>query len=503
MIGMRARRYACLVATALVAALAYPVAAAAEPVEEGAVVSTPLPSPQGPWGHLTQEEIEKAEPLPIVTLPGSPPAAEESPVTTFEEPEPTPSRTAAVGAQTAALEGIEITAAESTAFPNDVNGKLIAVFQWREGGATKNKTVSCSASVVSSPRDNLIVTAGHCAIDPDTAGAAINSETIFIPGFRNGEKPPFGKFRVNTYAIPKAWETSAVPGSRPNEGADVAFMELRDNERGESVEEAVGLSMGIAFDQPCNQLYTQYGYPAEYPYSGEFLYSHVAPFAGADTAAGFTPVPMKIASDFTRGSSGGPWVAGPITAPTVLSVTAYGYAEQPGYLYGPYFGEAAKKAYAAITSSVIPAGIEESCTALPIIPPPTPTTTPPTQTVPPAPTPEPETTPPPVTLRVTQVRTRADGSAVLTANVSTAGILKLSGTAVRGKSLDTPAGGKYRLVVATRGATNRALRHAGKVKVGVSVAFSASGKTKRVSKKIALSRPAVARAAQQRAARSH
>ena len=91
---------------------------------------------------------------------------------------------------------------------------------------------------------------------------------------------------------------------------------------------------------------------------------------------------------------------------------------------------------------------------------------------------------------------------MLSAKVSTAGMLSLSGTAVRAETVTTPGGGQYRLVVAPKGPTNRKLRQVGKAKVGVKVAFSASGKTKRVTKKIALSRPAVARAAEQRPVRS-
>jgi hypothetical protein len=109
----------------------------------------------------------------------------------------------------------------------------------------------------------------------------------------------------------------------------------------------------------------------------------------------------------------------------------------------------------------------------------------------------------PVTLKVTRVRRRANGSAVLTAKVSTAGMLKLSGAAVRAESLDTPAAGRYRLIVAPKGKTNRRLRQRGRAKVGVKVAFSASGKTKRVSRQIQLSRRAPGWLVHQQTSRSH
>jgi hypothetical protein len=508
--GKNDRRIAYAVAMSFLAAVfAFPTFAAAEAVEEEAVIKKPVVSPHWPWDHWTTEEIEEAIPLPLVTFPESPgaePGAEggEGPASTAAVRH----TTKVEGVEgykeaevTGAVEGIEVAADETTTFPNNVSGLLAGEFQWSSEGKKLRQKFTCSASVVSSPRGNVIVTAGHCAIDPNT-GAEINTNTVFIPAYRKGVRP-YGEFKVSAFATPKSWEASAKPESRANEGADIAFMELWENEDGETVEEAVGASMGIEFDQSCNHTYTQFGYPADTPYGGGILYYRASLYGGADTEAGFTPVPMKIASDFTHGASGGPWVVETGIGPTVLSLNAYGYADQPGYLYGPYFGETAKKTYGLIAHKGTVAGIEESCLPLPTVtPPPTATVTPPGPGT--GQTPTPETTAPPgsktVTLQVTRVRRRANGSAVLMAKVSAAGQLNLSGAAVRAESVSTPAAGQYRMVVAAKGATNRRLRQVGKAKVGVSVAFSASGKTERVTKKIALSRPAVARAAQQRAA---
>ena len=487
--------------TFLAAALAFPALAAAEGTEDGAVIESPAPSPWF-WSHWTSERLEQAEPLPLVTLPGSEPAAEPE-ATSVPQAEPGAS-TAALrysAARTAAVEGTEVAAAESTVFPSSSNGKIFGSYYMTTSGHVKREDYTCSGSVVNSPRGDLIVTAGHCVIDPET-GAFTSNELIFAPGYRNGSAP-FGYWRIQSFVVPEAWINTAKPGLRPNEGADLAFISLGGNEKGESfAEEEVG-TFGVGFDQPCGQTYTQFGYPAEFPYGGELLYSHVAAYAGADVEGEFSPVPMKIASDFTRGASGGPWAVGVGTgAPTVLSITAYGYANQPGYLFGPYFGEAAKNAYAKITKQTLPAGVEEACAPLPVVPiPPPPTPAPPTPS--PTPTPEVVAPQPPLELQVTRVRRLANGSAVLTAKVNVAGLLKLSGAAVRGESLAAPAAGQYRLVVAGKGPTNRRLRQVGKAKVGFNVAFSTSGKTKLVSRKVVLSRPSVARAAQQRSARSH
>jgi hypothetical protein len=480
-------------ATVLLAAVfASPPLAAAEEPEEGAVVESPAPSPWF-WSHWTKERLEQAEPLPLVTLPGPEPTGEAEPTVTpkGEEKASTAAVTYGAAAHTAAVEGIEVATAESTVFPSSSSGKVFGSYYIPLGGHQyERQDYTCSAAVVDSPRGDLIVTAGHCVIDPET-GTATSSELIFVPGYRNGSAP-FGYWRIQSYAVPEAWKNTAKAGQRPNEGADLAFVSLWGNEEGESFEEATVGAFDVAFDQQCNQTYTQFGYPAEYPYGGELLYSHNAAYAGADTEGAFSPVPMKIASDFTRGASGGPWAVGIGTgAPTVVSVTAYGYANQPGYLFGPYFGEAAKKAYGAITKQSLPAQIEETCGPLPPIPTPsTPTTTPPPST-PPAAAPPPAAVPAeaPVNLRVARVRRLTNGSAVLTAKVSAAGVLKLTGAAVRAESLAAPTAGKYRLVVAPKGTTTRRLRQVGKAKVGVKVTFNAYGETKLVKRKIALSRP--------------
>lgn len=490
MIGRRDRRAAWLVVAALVAALALalPTVAAAESTAGGGAVLEPIAtSPAQALAYWTRARQEQAEPLPPVTLPGSAP---EGPAGTAEEgageaESPIPLATAS-RARTAAVGGTEITATESKAFPNSANGKVLGVFN-----LFTRESFECSGSVVAA---NVVLTAGHCVIDPATGQRALL--VIFIPGY-NEHSAPYGEpvaspllLPSTGYAFTESWERTAKAGSTPNEGSDLAFLKLAGN-----VAKAVGGSLKIGFDQPCNQTYTQYGYPGEAPYDGEVLYSHTAAYAGPDTNPNFSPTPMKIASDFTKGASGGPWTIGPSASPTVLSLTAYGYAEQPGFLFGPYFGEKARHAYELAlgkTEAEFQYGIEEVCKPLevPVVSPPAPApaaSPPPAEAAPAAPS---------VTLRLTRVRRRANGSAVLTARVSARGKLKLSGSGVRAESVHTQNAGKYRLIVAPNGRTNRRLRQKGRAKVGVKVAFSASGKTRRISRSIRLARRPVARSIQ-------
>jgi V8-like Glu-specific endopeptidase len=460
----------------LAAAFAFPALALAEaPGSEGVAAGSFAPAPIGTGTHWTQAALENAEPLPVVELPGSPPGG---------------ARTAGVvggtGASTGAFDGIEVGGGE---FPSIANGKVFGEFRIQlSPEEIEIKKYECSASVVPSRKGNVILTAAHCVIDPETGTPATVGSVIFIPGYHNGVGPD-GAWEALSYRATESWskwaERKVTP---PNEGSDLAFLLLEVNKEkenlhyGENVEKVVG-SVGIAFDQACSQTYTQYGYPAESPYNGEVLYSHATPYAGTDPSPAIAPKPIKIASDFTRGASGGPWTIGSSSSLTALSVTAYSYENQPGYLYGPYFGEAARTAYEHAAFKFVPAGIEETCGSVPeiIVPqePPKPTETQP----PPPPTPTPA-----VSLKVTRVHRLANGSAVLTAQVSTAGELKLSGAAVRAESVSTHAAGKYRMIVAAKGPTTRKLRQKGKAKVGVKVAFSASGKTKRVSRSIQLSR---------------
>ncbi len=324
-----------------------------------------------------------------------------------------------------------------------------------------------------------MLTAGHCVINAETGAEA--RLLAFVPGWREGSDP-YGVWVAEQRVIAKSWKATA--GHFPNEGGDLALLVLADR-RGRSVEEEVG-SLGIAFDQACAQTYTQWGYPAASPFDGEILYAETAPYLGTDSRSLFAPRTMKIASDFTAGASGGPWTIGPLTAPTVVSVTDYGYEDEPGYLYGAYFGTAAREAYELASGTPVAAGIEEACTD------PTPVVSP----APAPPTSSPEASPPPaappaapVSMQVLEVRRhRARGSAVVLVKVGTRGLLKLSGAAVRADLVKAPKAGDYRLRVAAKGGARRRLRRRGGAEVGVRIAFRAHGRTRRVIRGIRLTR---------------
>ena len=245
---------------------------------------------------------------------------------------------------TSAVEGVDT--GVSTLFPNRANGTVYRRIRdrGRFGG------YQCSGSVIDSPAGDVVLTAGHCVIDPESGAQA--RWIVFEPGYRE-EDAPFGVFAATSFVTTPEWSSTAGT-SDPDEAGDLAMLVLAPNTKtGQSVEATVG-ALAIAFEQSREQTYTQWGYPGESPYNGEILYSHTTPYAGVDPFYPPAVRPIKIASDFTAGASGGPWTIGPASAPTVLSLTDYYYEGDPRHLYGAYFGSAARKVYEAAAGVVVP-----------------------------------------------------------------------------------------------------------------------------------------------------
>ncbi|MCW2980717.1 MAG: hypothetical protein JWO14_2444, partial [Solirubrobacterales bacterium] len=367
--------------------------------------------------------------------------------------------TSASPALTGPVEGVDT--GVSTEFPNRANGTVYGVYRI-DGHA---EAYQCSGSVIDSPAGDVVLTAGHCVIDPETG--AIAESVIFDPGYRETVKP-YGDFAASSFVTTPEWSSTAGTPD-PYEAGDLALLVLAPNTKtGESVEATVG-ALRVTFEQPREQTYTQWGYPGESPYNGEILYSHTTPYAGVDPAYPAAVRPIKIASDFTAGASGGPWTVGPARAPTVLSLTDYYYEGDPRHLYGAYFGSAARKVYETATGIVVP----PVTTAAPTEPTVTASATPaPTPAVsPPAPASSPATG----SVRIVAAHARSThGEATVVVHLGGPGTLWLSGPALRPVSTVAEVAGNYRLAVRVKagGAAARALRRRGSATVGVWVRFT-------------------------------
>lgn len=302
----------------------------ARPVAASGRVKT---SPRLTRAHWTRSRLAAAKPLQPILAGSSSSTADTN---TGIEESVTPSELAGTRphqdrATTSSVAGTQLS---GTSYPESTQGALFGAFDHNG----HEEDFLCSGSVISSTAGNLLLTAGHCVIDPETG--AVASWLAFVPDYHEGQEP-LGVWAATEYGVTKAWSEGAERGTS-DESGDVAILRLQNRESdGATIESVVG-SLGIAFGQPRDQLYTQYGYPGASPYDGEHLYRETAEYQGSDNS--FSPATIGVSSDFTQGSSGGPWTTGG-SNPVVVSLTTYSYEKDSGVLFGPYFGGEVKALY--------------------------------------------------------------------------------------------------------------------------------------------------------------
>jgi hypothetical protein len=225
---------------------------------------------------------------------------------------------------------------KTSAYPNRTDGR---VFFTLPGGPPDGGDYSCSGTAVRAPSRSLVWTAGHCVYDPGVLGAGYATNWEFVPAY-NGRKP-FGEWPATSLATTPQWHgTSALGGGDSAFDFGAATVASRG---GRLLQDRIG-ARSLTFNQPRSQTYTAYGYPAESPppeFDGRHLFSCRSPYRGSDSSVG-PPAPIRISCDMTGGASGGGWMIRRGGRAYVASVTSYGYAGQPNYLYGPYQGNVAR-----------------------------------------------------------------------------------------------------------------------------------------------------------------
>lgn len=105
---------------------------------------------------------------------------------------------------------------------------------------------SCSASVVRSPRKNLVLTAAHCI---SGTGAGLQ----FAPGYRNGTTP-YGVWTVTRTWVSPRWVATQNPQD------DYAFLEVAPAADGSRLETVTGGSV-LGFAVPSGVTVTDIAYP--------------------------------------------------------------------------------------------------------------------------------------------------------------------------------------------------------------------------------------------------
>lgn len=190
----------------------------------------------------------------------------------------------------------------------------------------------CSGSAVTSTNRDLVTTAGHCVKDGSGSWA---TNWVFVPAYENGYRP-YGTWSARLLMTTNQWANSG------DLNYGIAMVATYANSGGDLVNVVGG--QGIAWNQP-RGLYTYaFGFPAGYPYDGQWLY-YCEGYVFDDPYGRST---QGIGCDMTGGSSGGPWLMdfdpGSGTG-YINSNTSYGYTNDPGSLYGPYYGDVAGSLY--------------------------------------------------------------------------------------------------------------------------------------------------------------
>lgn len=239
------------------------------------------------------------------------------------------------GGEQASTQSAAAQVGSSGAYPSRTHGKVFFRIPGRG-------SFVCSGTVVRSPGRSVVVTAGHCVYDEIVGRFA--TDWMFVPGYRDGSRP-YGTWVAARLATTSQFRSS---GSLRY---DVGIAVMRRNSNGRGIQDRVG-ARGIAFNQPRNQVYRAFGYPARGEFDGRRLYRCDSPYEGADRSFP-PPRPLRIDCDMTAGSSGGGWVVG---NRFVTSLVSYAYectpallfpceSSEEGKLFGPYFGNAVRALY--------------------------------------------------------------------------------------------------------------------------------------------------------------
>jgi V8-like Glu-specific endopeptidase len=188
----------------------------------------------------------------------------------------------------------------------------------------------CTASVVSSPGRNLLITAAHCINGGSKSGYANN--IVFIPAYRDGTEP-YGVWTPARLLVAPQWASSENPAY------DVGFVVLNSND-GMNIQDVLGGNR-LRFSPRYHQLVRVTGYPD----------SANAPVACQNWTTGQSATQLRFdCGGFYDGTSGSPWVTrfDPFTGTGTIVGVIGGYqqgGDTDSVSYSSYFGNDIKQLY--------------------------------------------------------------------------------------------------------------------------------------------------------------
>ena len=282
-------------------------------------------SERGGAGYWTKARVAKVKPAPLPeAAPGALPNLRAQP--RAGRPLRVQPQAPTVGSQRPVRKALPVL--DPTQYPYSANGLVL----FNMGGGS----YGCSGTVIASPNQSVVFTAGHCVNDGGPHGPWAN-HFVFAPGYHDGIAP-FGYFKAR-----EIWSTGPWLNSG-NFSYDMGAVVLQ-RRAGQTVGSVAG-SRGIAFNQDRNQTYDAFGYPGGGVFDGEHQEECLSPFLRNDTSTNL-PLTFAITCDMTEGASGGGWIIGDHFE---NGLTSYGYTNEPNALYSPYFGNAAKGLWRKVRS---------------------------------------------------------------------------------------------------------------------------------------------------------
>ena len=184
----------------------------------------------------------------------------------------------------------------------------------------------CSGTAVVSNNQSVVDSAGHCLY---LNGNWVQN-VIFCPLYENG-RTSYGCWAARDLEVPSDWI-----GARPNDyHHDFGMAIVAPNSRG-VLTDLVG-GAGWAYNQPVNQPFYAYGYPAMHPFDGETRKSCEGSLGKVWQHGGGTVI--SIPCDMTGGCSGGPWFIQIGDNWYLNGHNDFISSLQPGHMFSPYYDD--------------------------------------------------------------------------------------------------------------------------------------------------------------------
>ena len=188
------------------------------------------------------------------------------------------------------------------------------------------QNLACSGTAVVSSNGSVVDTAGHCLY----LNGSWMRNVIFCPQYESGNTP-YGCWAARDLEVPSDWINA-----KPNDyHHDFGMIIVAPNN--ESLLTDVVGGVGWAYNEPANQTFYAYGYPAAYPFDGQTRKSCEGAI-GTSWQHGSGNV-VSIPCGMTGGSSGGPWFI-QINGNLYLNGhNDFTSSLQPGYMFSPYYDD--------------------------------------------------------------------------------------------------------------------------------------------------------------------